>query len=98
MCPRCQETAFRVSELFIFMGGGCRPPHCQGFAPSMSTIMAFLPETRTYLPLEINLQNMKYILCHYVNKDSQFSPTFLKIFSSNVALNFTTTVAHPDLS
>ena len=31
------------------------------FAPSMLTILAFRPETRTYLPFEINLQNMKYI-------------------------------------
>ena len=30
----------------------------------MLTILAFRPESRTYLPFEINLQNMKYIPYH----------------------------------
>ena len=41
-----------------------RPPDRyprQGFVLSMLTILTFRRKTRTYLPYEINLQNMKYI-------------------------------------
>ena len=41
----------------------------------MLTILVFRPETRTYLPFEINLQNMKYIPLHMRRASSY--PTFL---------------------
>ena len=61
MCPRCLETAFQGFRTINFYGGGPQTSTRQGFAPSMLTIQAFRPETRTYLPFEINLQNKKYI-------------------------------------
>ena len=61
MCPRYQETALQgFWTVFLWGRHPDRYPR-QGFAPPMLTILAFRSETRTYLPFEINLQNMKYI-------------------------------------